>query len=44
MISLPTLNGVLRALTVLGISIVIIAVIMLIGEIVYRLEERWKKK
>lgn len=41
--SLPTLDGVIGATKTLLVSILIIAVIMLIGEIVYRLEERWKK-
>ena len=41
--SLPTLDGVIRALKALFESVAVIAVIMLIGEIVYRLEERGKK-
>ena len=40
---MPTLDGVIRALKALLESVAVIAVIMLIGEIVYRLEERWKK-
>lgn len=44
MISLPTMNGVIKAMKALLESGVVIAVIWLIGEIVYRLEERWKKK
>jgi len=41
--SLPTLDGVIRALKAFLESVAVIAVIWLIGEIVYRLEERWKK-
>ena len=42
--SLPTLNGVIKAVKALIESGIVIAVILLIGEVVYRLEERWKKK
>lgn len=44
MISLPTIDGIIKALKAFLESVAVIAVIMLIGEIVYRLEERWKKK
>lgn len=42
--SLPTLNGVIKAVKALIESSIVVAVILLIGEVVYRLEERWKKK
>ena len=42
MISLPTLNGVIEAAKTLLVSALVIAIILLIGEIIYRLEERKK--
>ena len=41
--SLPTLNGVIKALKALIESGIVITAILLVGQIIYQLEERFKK-
>ena len=40
---MPTLDGIIRALKALIESGIVIAAILLVGQIIYQLEEKWKK-